>query len=693
MIGSSPRRALVIGAGPAAVDMHLPALSRLRDEGLLSLDIVCDIQQARALAAQRAFRFSAHARDAVAALSRPEIHVVYVFGSAQLHHEYGLLALRHGKHLFVEKPAAPSFLQACELEDLARQNGLIAVAGHNRRFLESLAAVRGHAGAVRWQYVEAVFHKAELGRPVSFGAATWLGANGIHALDALVFMMGGMPESLLAQTGGVHGASPTRFSALLRWRDGAQGAFLCDNTAGLRREHYHFHGAGISCSVDDRGLTIATHGRASAVHLPSPDNGIAAEHRAFLDAIHSGVQPRHSIAAIAPSLHLAELIEAGHCGRVQLPARSVVTQTSQSVPAPAVLVGAAANLQPQLARLLHYRLIPLEAIESSSEQRPEIVAAILGHGAPPLPPDLLARLPNLRVIGIVGLSLQAHAPEALLSRGIAVVNASAAYAESVAEFALGLAILGRRRAFLSHEVMRQGGWGVRLEGTRDRLRQLAHHVRPLARMTGLEGAWLRFKTLASPVLRTPATQLAECRELAGATVGLVGWGANACAFAARLTQARARVLVYSEHATDAEIQQHRAVAASLDEVLAADVISLHRGLTHTTRHSLGSRELARLRPGVTLINVARGALIEPAALLARLQQGDIFACLDAYDEEPLPPSHPLRSLPNVFLTSHIAGGSADMRLNAAEEVATKVLAHLAGNAATAIPANRLRTMT
>ena len=73
-----------------------------------------------------------------------------------------------------------------------------------------------------------------------------------------------------------------------------------------------------------------------------------------------------------------------------------------------------------------------------------------------------------------------------------------------------------------------------------------------------------------------------------------------------------------------------------------------------------------------LINVARGALIEPGALLARLRRGDIFACLDTFEEEPLAASHPLRGLPNVFLTSHIAGGSEDMHAEAAEEVVRKV---------------------
>jgi phosphoglycerate dehydrogenase-like enzyme len=151
--------------------------------------------------------------------------------------------------------------------------------------------------------------------------------------------------------------------------------------------------------------------------------------------------------------------------------------------------------------------------------------------------------------------------------------------------------------------------------------------------------------------------------------------------------------VYSEHALPGTIVAVGATPASLNEVLAADIVSLHRGLTAATRHSLGSAELEKLRPGTVLINAARGALIEPYALLARLRRGDIFACLDTYDSEPPARTDPLRSLSNVFLTSHIAGGSRDMHAAAADEVVAKVAGHLAGDAVEIVTPQRLRTMT
>jgi phosphoglycerate dehydrogenase-like enzyme len=215
----------------------------------------------------------------------------------------------------------------------------------------------------------------------------------------------------------------------------------------------------------------------------------------------------------------------------------------------------------------------------------------------------------------------------------------------------------------------------------------------MIKAAGVESFFLRVWGAAKPLIEGPGARIAEARDLSSATVGLIGWGESARAFAECLVHAQARVLVFSEHATQADVLETGATLASLSEVLAADIVSLHRGLTENTWHCLGAAELARLRPGAVLINVARGALIEPNALLSRLRRGDIFACLDTYEEEPLNPTHPLRNLPNVFLTSHIAGGSADMHAAAAEEVVRKVGAHLGGRSVSRISAERLRTMT
>jgi phosphoglycerate dehydrogenase-like enzyme/predicted dehydrogenase len=693
-----PVRVLVIGAGPAPDAVHLPVLTGLRDRGEVVLTLVCDIQRERAAAARRKFGFLEDSGDGVAALERTDIDAVYIFGSAQLHYEYGMLALRKGKHLFVEKPVAPTYAQARELAELASAQGLIAAGGLNRRFSKSLAAVRARAGRAGWRFAEVVFHKPEFRNPPSFGARTWLGANGIHGLDALLFMMGGLPEQLTAQAGETAAAQPGAFSALMRWRDGAQGVFLCNNDAGSRREEYVFHAPDETCSVTGTGLTIERKGQsATTIPLPMQGDGFAAEHDAFLEAIRSGAEPPHSLAAIAPSVFLAELIENGFSGRVQLPQTQLrAAPQPRALQGKSILVVQAAELQTALASLLpQYRLVSLEDVRESAAARPDIVAAILGRGSSALPADILDKLPRLAVVGIVALSLARHEPEALLARGVRLVNGSAAYAESVAEFALGLAILGRRRAFLSHDVMRAGGWGTvpRVPGFKGMLNRAARGLRPAVKAAGLETLFLSLWKAASLLVGVSGQNTARPRDLQGATVGLVGWGANARAFAERLGRAQAHVLVYSEHAAEDDIRSSGAVPVSLSEVLAADIVSLHRGLTESTRHCLGAAELAKLRPGTVLINIARGALFEPNALVARLKRGDIFACLDTYEDEPLIASHPLRSLPNVFLTSHIAGGSPDNYAAAAIEVVRKVAAHLADDLTQSLSAERLRTMS
>jgi phosphoglycerate dehydrogenase-like enzyme/predicted dehydrogenase len=678
------------------VALHLPELARLRDRGQIILALISDLQSERAAAAQREFGFLHSTGDAIAALQGSEVDAVYCFGSAQLHYEYGMIALQAGKHLFVEKPVAPSYLQARALAETAQLHGLIAVGGHNRRFFKSLAAVRARAGVGGWRFAEAVFHKPELGKPPLYGARTWLSANGIHALDALLYMMGGLPDHVFALAGEASALQPGAFSANMRWRDGSQGVFVCNNSAGSRREEYVFHGLGETCTVTGRGLSVEVNGKAHATPMPTIGDGIAAEHEAFLQAIDAAETPVHALDSIAPSLFLAELIERGYSGAVQLPQRQEITAGLRTLSGKSILVVKPDGLKTAIGKLLpRYQLLTIQDVIESPQTRYDVVAAILGRGAEPIPPAVLAKLPSLAVVGVAGLSLLPFGAEALFESGIELLNASNAYAEAVAEYALGLAILGRRRAFQSHEAMRAGSWGTGLRTGRIEswLRRLAAGLRPAVRKLRLEAVVRRAWKHARPVLVATEAQTAIVSELKHATVGLIGWGANARAFTHRLALAHARVIVYSEHAAREDIIGAGAMPASLAEALAADIVSLHRGLTQRTRHFLKEAELARLRPGALLINIARGALIEPMALRARLARGDIFACLDTFDEEPLAASDPLRRMSNVFMSSHIAGGYPDMHTAAAEEIVGKVAAYLEGADVATIKPERLDTMS
>src|ERR1700723_2146920 len=394
----NPPRVLVIGAGPAADALHLPVLAQLRDQNKVLLMAVCDLHHERAAVAKRRFGFLECNGDAVAAVERSDIDAVYIFGSAQLHYEYGLLALRRGKHLFVEKPVAPTYAQARELAEVARAQGLIAAGGLNRRFSKSLTAVRARAGAAGWRFAEAVFHRREFRNPPSFGARTWLGANGIHGLDALLFMMGGLPEHLPPKAGETSAAQPSAFSAVMRWRDGAQGVFLCNSNTGSRHEEYVFHAPDETCSVTGTGLTVERSGHPmTTLAFPLQGDGYVAEHEAFFQAIRRGAEPPHSLAAIAPSLFLAELIETAFSGRVQLPQTELRAAPQPHSPdRKSILVVQSSELQMPLASLLpQYRFVSLEDVRESVGRRPDIVAAILGRGSSALPTDIVDKLPTI----------------------------------------------------------------------------------------------------------------------------------------------------------------------------------------------------------------------------------------------------------------------------------------------------------
>jgi phosphoglycerate dehydrogenase-like enzyme len=151
-------------------------------------------------------------------------------------------------------------------------------------------------------------------------------------------------------------------------------------------------------------------------------------------------------------------------------------------------------------------------------------------------------------------------------------------------------------------------------------------------------------------------------ELAGKTVGLVGLGRIGREVTVRARAFAANVIYYDVARAAPEAERLLGVQfAPLAELLAqADILSLHLPLTPATRHLIGAAELRQMRRSAVLINTARGPLVDEAALVAALQAGQIAgAGLDVFEVEPLPPDHPLVTLPNVVLTPHVSAGTAD----------------------------------
>jgi len=141
-------------------------------------------------------------------------------------------------------------------------------------------------------------------------------------------------------------------------------------------------------------------------------------------------------------------------------------------------------------------------------------------------------------------------------------------------------------------------------------------------------------------------------ELTGKTVGLLGYGGIAAEMARLCRGAGMKVLAWNRSPKVAEGVEF----VKLDRLLAeSDVLSVHLLLSDETRGFLSAERLAKLKPSAILVNTARGAVVDEAAMIAALREGRLaHAALDVFNVEPLPAAHPLTALPNVTLSAHSA---------------------------------------
>lgn len=169
-------------------------------------------------------------------------------------------------------------------------------------------------------------------------------------------------------------------------------------------------------------------------------------------------------------------------------------------------------------------------------------------------------------------------------------------------------------------------------------------------------------------------------EISGSTVGLVGYGAVGSRVARILVAMGARVLVHDPYVDAASLPEGVSLGDGLDDVLSrSSVLSLHARLTPESRGMIGARELALLPDRAVVVNAARGALLDEAALADSLSSGHLFAAgLDVYDSEPLAADSPLRSAPNLVMTPHLAGATRRTADRAVAVAAHQVRQYLAG---------------
>ena len=154
----------------------------------------------------------------------------------------------------------------------------------------------------------------------------------------------------------------------------------------------------------------------------------------------------------------------------------------------------------------------------------------------------------------------------------------------------------------------------------------------------------------------------QTSELHGKTVGLIGMGNIARKLSVMLKAFGVRILYYDPFRLDAKMEQELMVELKeFAEVISeSDIVSLHCPLTDADKGMMNAETISKMKPGAILINTARGGLVDAKALYAALADGRLsFAGIDVHESEPIPAEYPLKSLPNVILTPHIAGITSD----------------------------------
>jgi phosphoglycerate dehydrogenase-like enzyme len=223
----------------------------------------------------------------------------------------------------------------------------------------------------------------------------------------------------------------------------------------------------------------------------------------------------------------------------------------------------------------------------------------------------------LRFIAHTGGSIHSLIPVSVFARGIRVSHSNAALAEGVAEFTVLLALMGLRSVADLHHLLKEGHLWEREPG----------------------------------------------RLLRAQTFGIVSVGSIGREVIARLKPFGCRIIAYDPYLSPGELLALGAQATDLDTLCAtADIISLHTPLLPATYGMIASRHLSLIRDGALLLNTARAGLIDEEALLRELTTGRFLAALDVFHQEPLALDSPLRSLPNVILSPHIAALTSETLL-------------------------------
>jgi phosphoglycerate dehydrogenase-like enzyme len=243
--------------------------------------------------------------------------------------------------------------------------------------------------------------------------------------------------------------------------------------------------------------------------------------------------------------------------------------------------------------------------------------------SPHLGEELLTLAPHLGIVAHCGGEVKGRFPRPLFSR-LTIANAPGPMAPYVAELAVAFVLMAARR----------------IDDYRLALRRPSNRIYEEVHLHGCGRETVR-----------------------GRTVGLIGFGRIGREIAERLAPFGPRILVHDPYATAGREWRRRVSFAPLSQLLRrAEFLVLAAGLTDKTRGMIGREALARLPNRATVVNVARGGLLDLSALTREVRRGRLRCALDVTDpEEPLPLRHPLRRLPGAVLTPHVGAGALEVR--------------------------------
>ncbi len=245
----------------------------------------------------------------------------------------------------------------------------------------------------------------------------------------------------------------------------------------------------------------------------------------------------------------------------------------------------------------------------------QMTVLVTGWGCPVLDRSFLAKTPRLGLVAHAAGSVKSFIAPEIFEAGIRVTSAAVANAIPVAEFTLAAILFANKNVF----------------GFRDLYRERRDQLRPEQFTGGKVGNWRK-------------------------TIGIVGLSRIGRRVLDLLRPFDLDVIVHDPYLSDAEARALGVRNVALDDLIRhSDIVTLHAPALDLTRHMIDARRLALLRDGGTLINTARGSLVDQAALIRELTLGRIAAVIDVTDPDVLPADSPLFDLPNVFLTPHIAG--------------------------------------